>query len=347
MLADLVDVVIGVDTHLDTHALAVVGARTGEVLHEFSAQAGPAGYRHALAHVQEMRLGARAWALEGCGAYGAGLARHLIGVGEQVIEVDRPGRTGRRGPKSDALDAVRAALLALARTHPAIPRGGDGREVLRVLMTARQGAVDTRRRAICQLKGLVVSAPDALRERLRHLTSTRLLGRCAALRPGATNDPVISATAMALRGTARRALEATSEARALERAIASQVRQMAPVLLAEPGVGPITAAQLLISWSHPGRLHSEAAFARLAGVAPIPASSGQVVRHRLDRGGDRTLNRALHTVILVRRRIDPATQQYVARRIHEGRSTREATRCLKRFLARHLFRVMEGLPGEP
>jgi transposase len=343
MLADPVDVVIGVDTHRDTHALAVVGARTGEVLSEFSISADPAGYRRAQAQLGREGFGARVWALEGCGSYGAGLARHLIGAGERVIEVDRPGRDRSRA-KSDALDAVRAGRSVLSRAHPAIPRADGGREVLRVLMAARGGAIDTRRRSICQLKGLVVSAPDALREPLRHLTPAGLLGRCAALRPGAHADPVIGATARALRGIARRALAATAEATEHERAIAEQVRQMAPALLAEPGVGPITGAQLLISFSHPGRLRSEAAFARLGGVAPIPASSGQVVRHRLDRGGDRQLNRALHTIVIVRRRTDPTTRDYLARRRSEGKSTREAIRCLKRFIARHLFRLMEGLP---
>jgi transposase len=115
-------------------------------------------------------------------------------------------------------------------------------------------------------------------------------------------------------------------------------------MLAERGVGPVTAAQLIISWSHQGRIRSEAAFARLGGVAPIPASSGQIVRHRLDRGGDRQLNRALHTIVLVRRQYDPATRAYLQRRLTEGKSTREATRCLKRYVARHLFRLMEGLP---
>ena len=345
MLAERVDVVIGVDTHRDTHALAVVGTRTGEVLHEFSVRADPVGYQRALESVSALGLGARCWALEGCGAYGAGLARHLIGLGEQVLEVDRPGRTGARsGAKSDALDAVRAARCALSRTHPTIPRADGAREVLRVLMAAREGAIDTRRRAICCLKGLVVSAPDCLREPLRHLTTTALLGRCAALRPGAHADPVISATARALWAIARRALAATKEAKEHERAIATQVAQIAPALLGEPGIGPITGAQLVISWSHPGRLRSEAAFARLGGVAPIPASSGQVVRHRLDRGGDRQLNRALHTIVLVRRRADPRTRDYIARRISEGKSPREATRCLKRYLARHLFRLLEAMP---
>jgi transposase len=157
----------------------------------------------------------------------------------------------------------------------------------------------------------------------------------------------MGATTFALRALAQRALAATSEAASHERALADQLRQIAPELLAERGVGPVTGAQLIISWSHPGRIRSEAAFARLAGVAPIPASSGQVVRHRLDRGGDRQLNRALHTIVLVRKRSDPATRAYLARRVGEGRSRREATRCLKRYLARHLFRLLEALPVAP
>lgn len=344
MVADPLDVVIGVDTHRDTHALAVLCSISGEILDQFSVPADPAGYRRAQRALERAGPGSRLWALEGCGSYGAGLARHLMRAGERVIEVDRPGRDRPRA-KSDALDAVRAARTALSGVHPALPRAEGEREMLRVLMAARSGAVATRRRAICQIKGLVVSAPDRFREPLRHLSVAGLLSRCAALRPAAYADPAQRATAMALRGTAHRARAATAEARRYEQAIAALLGQMAPALLAEQGVGPIVAAQLLISWSHPGRVRSEAAFARLGGVAPIPASSGRVVRHRLDRGGDRQLNRALHTIVLVRRRIDPLTRDYLARRLAEGKSTREAMRCLKRFVARHLFRLLEAMPA--
>jgi transposase len=343
MLAQRVEVVIGVDTHRDIHALAVLSACTGEVLRQFSISADPSGYATALAQMGRVGVGARAWALEGCGSYGAGLVRHLLGAGEQVVEVDRPGRAGRAGPKSDPIDAVRAARTALPRAHPAIPRADGAREVLRVLMAAREGAIDTRRRALCQLRALVVGAPDELREPPRDLTCTQLLGRCAALRARAHRDRVRGATAVALRAIARRALAATAEAKEHQRAIADQMALLAPALLEEPGVGPITGAQILISWSHPGRIRSEAAFARLGGVAPLEASSGRVVRHRLDRGGDRQLNRALHAIVLVRKRSDPRTQAYLARRISEGKSRREATRCLKRYLARHLFRLLEGM----
>jgi transposase len=145
-----------------------------------------------------------------------------------------------------------------------------------------------------------------------------------------------------LRTLARRSEAASAEADQLEREILAHVRALAPILLDEPGVGPIVAAQLLVAWSHSGRLRSEACFARLAGVAPLPASSGQTVRHRLSRGGDRQLNRALHTVILHRRQHDPATRDYIARRIAEGKSTRDAVRLLKRYLARHLYRLLQN-----
>jgi transposase len=345
MVADGLDVVIGVDTHRDEHALAVIDARTGEVLAEHLIAAAPAGYREACRLVGALGRAGCIWALEGSGGYGAGLRRHLLGAGQTVAEIDRPERRGERtAAKSDALDAVRAARTLLARARVAAPRGDGAREALRVLMIARQSAIETRTRAIRQIRAIVVAAPDAIRQPLRALSLGALLVRCAALRPGAHADQVISATASALRALARRALAAGMEAREHERALGAGVRAMAPDLLAERGVGPVTAAQLIISWSHQGRIRSEAAFARLGGVAPIPASSGQIVRHRLDRGGDRQLNRALHTIVLVRRQYDPATRAYLQRRLTEGKSTREATRCLKRYVARHLFRLMEGLP---
>lgn len=340
MLAQAVDVVIGVDTHRDAHACAVVGAHTGEVIAEFTVAADPAGYRAALSQVAALGCRERTWALEGCGSYGAGLRRHLADAGERVVEAGLPGPGVRA--KSDALDAVRAARSVLACPHPMLPRADGAREILRVLMLARDGAIDIRRRALCQLRAVIVSAPDGLREPLRRLPRQALVRRCAALRPRAHADPVMGASALALRVLARRILIVTAEARELERAIHEQVTQIAPALLGEPGVGPINAARLLLSWSHPGRIHSEAAFARLGGVAPIPASSGQVVRHRLNRGGDRQLNYALHAIILVRKRADPATRAYIERRLGEGKSRRDATRCLKRYLARHLFRLLEA-----
>ena len=189
---------------------------------------------------------------------------------------------------------------------------------------------------------MIVTAPTRLREELRGLSEGKLLDRCSRFRRSSSAGADELATRIVLRSLARRARAATVEADELEAEILAHVRALAPTLLDEPGVGPIVAAQLLVAWSHRGRLRSEACFARLAGVAPIPASSGQTTRHRLSRGGDRQLNRALHTIVLHRRQHDPATRDYIARRVAEGKSRRDATRLLKRYLARHLYRLLQS-----
>jgi transposase len=285
------------------------------------------------------------WAIEGSGSYGAGLARYLAGRGETVLELSRSPRAERRlRGKDDSLDAARTARAALASERLALPRAGERREALRLLLIARRSAVDVRREALSQLRGVIVTAPDPLREQLRSLPAGRLLERCSHLRRSSTARADELATRLVLRSLARRIEAATLEAAELERELLTHVRALAPRLLDEPGVGPIVAAQLIVAWSHRGRLHSEAAFARLAGVAPVPASSGQTMRHRLSRGGDRQLNRALHTVVLHRRQHDPATKDYIARRIAEGKSRRDATRLLKRYLARRLYRLLQQEP---
>jgi transposase len=346
MLADELDYVIGVDTHRDAHALAVVAAASGGVVVvEPSLSACPDGYRRLLALADAHAGGARAFAVEGTGSYGAGLARFLAGRGERVLEVERPTRKrGRRG-KSDVLDAVRAARGLLGEDKLAQPRAGGSRAALQALLRTREGALGARRAALCQLRALIVTAPVELREQLRALTPARLLKRCAKLRPGSSPDE--RGTRLALRLLAQRIQLLTAEERALKREISALVEQLAPQLLAEPGIGPISAAQVLVAWSHPGRLRSEAAFARLAGAPPIPASSGQLIRHRLDRGGDRQLNRALHTIIISRRKHHQPTIAYIERRQSEGKTPRDAIRCLKRFLARHLFKTLEAMPQTP
>jgi len=213
---------------------------------------------------------------------------------------------------------------------------------LRLLLLARRGAVDVRREALVQLRSVLVTAPDRLRGELRGLPAKRLLERCSRLRRARTATPDELAARLVLRSLAHRVEAASVEADQLEQEILAHVRALAPQLLAEAGVGPIVAAQLLVAWSHRGRVRSEAAFARLAGVAPLPASSGQTTRHRLSRGGDRQLNLALHTIVLHRRQHDPQTKDYIARRTAEGKSSREATRLLKRYLARHLFRLLQN-----
>jgi transposase len=342
MLADEVDYVIGVDTHRDQHTLAVVVAPTGAVLAQTVVRATGRGYAQALRLAESHAGGVRAWAIEGAGHYGAGLTRYLGDRGETVFEVGRHARTERRlRGKDDPLDAVRAARTGLAAETLALPRAGQRQEALRVLLLSRRSAVDVRRVALVQLRSVIVTAPEQLRDELRRLPVTKLIQRCSRFRRSGSRTPDELAIVLALRSLARRIEAATAEANELEREILKHVRALVPKLLDEPGVGPIVAAQLIVSWSHKDRVRSEAAFARLAGVAPLPASSGQTIRHRLSRGGDRQLNRALHTVILHRRQHDPATRDYITRRIAEGKSARDATRILKRYLARHLYRVMQ------
>jgi transposase len=329
MVADELDYVVGVDTHRDKHTLALVETATGAVLAQRTVASNGRGYAQALRFAQQQADAARLWAVEGAGHYGAGLARYLSERGETVLEVGRSPRGERRlRGKDDQLDAVRAARAALRSEPLPRPRSGERREALRLLLLARRSAVDVRREALVQLRSVIVTAPDRLREELRGLPVQRLLERCSRLRRSTTATPDEVAVRLVLRSLARRVEAATLEADELERELLAHVRVLAP--------------QLLVTWSHRGRVRSEAAFARLAGVAPLPASSGQTTRHRLSRGGDRQLNRALHTVVLHRRQHDPATQEYIARRIAEGKSRRDATRLLKRYLARQLYRLLQN-----
>jgi transposase len=341
MLADRLDYVVGVDPHRDSHTLAVVQVVSGAVVFEANVAADSDGYAQALKLVDQHATGRRAFAVEGTGSFGAGLTRFLAARGEEVLEVGRLRRERRSGGKTDALDAIRAARSVLAQSRPATPRASGEREALRALMAAREGAVNAKRAGLCQLRDLLITTPEPLRSELRPLTRARLLQRLAATRPERRQDPQLRGTLLALRFIARRVLQLTAEERELAREIEALTRKLAPQLLDQPGVGPLAAAQLVLSWSHKGRICSEAAFARLAGCAPIPASSGQTVRYRLDRSGDRRLNRALHMILVTRRRTHLPTIAYIERRIQEGKSRREATRCLKRYLARNLYRLLE------
>ncbi|HEV8529263.1 MAG TPA: IS110 family transposase [Actinomycetes bacterium] len=341
MLADSIDLVIGVDTHKATHTAALVGP-TGVVLDTLTCPTDRSGLDRLLRFGRRHPTDRRLWVLEGTGCYGAGLTEFLTTAGEAVAEIDRPRRPARRhGARSDPLDAVRAAREALGRDHLGVPRRRGEREALRVLLVTREAVAGERRRALNQLHALIVSAPDELRAGLRSLHGARLVRRCAGLRQIAGRTAEAAATVQVIRLTARRIGQATAMASELGVEIKMLVRAMAPQLLTEPGVGPLTAGWLLVAWSHAGRVRSEAAFAMLAGAAPIPASSGQTVRHRLNRSGDRILNRTLHTIVQSRLRHDPDTQAYAARRRAEGRTDREITRCLKRFVARGLYRTLE------
>jgi transposase len=343
MVADDVVFVIGVDTHADTHTLALVEAATGRTRCSFTVPASRRGYRQALSFARKRAPGSRAWALEGSGCYGLGLSRFLTAHSELVLEIERPRREGARGRlKSDQLDAERAARQLLAG-QGATPRLGSETQALRALLISRESAVLARSQALNELRALLVTAPPAIRERLQRLSRGALIDTCARLRAGRPGTER-AALALALRSLARRIRHLQADTHELEHELMLRLQTLAPILLTQPGIGPISAAQLLVAWSQPGRIRSEAAFARLAGTAPIPASTGKTIRHRLDRGGDRQLNRALHTIILNRQRLDPQTQAYITRRIAEGKTHREAVRCLKRYLARSLYRHLEAIP---
>jgi len=337
-LSEIVDVVIGVDTHVETHTAAVVDARTGAVLDEMTVPTTPEGYQD-LVDLADAHSPLRVWAIEGTGGHGAGLTRHLARGEEVVHELDRPERAKRRhGAKSDPLDAIRAAREALSRPLLGTPRSGGDRQAISVLLAARSSAVDAATVAQRQLFSLVIAAPEALRVKLRGKRLPEMVRVAARLRIHTGWDTETATTATTLRTLARRAQVLTAEARDLEKDLLALVKAWRPDLLAQPGIGPIVAATVLCAWSHPGRVHSEAAFAMLAGAAPIPANSGQVTtRYRLNRHGDRRLNRALHTIVITRTTCDPATRAYIERRTAQGKTRSEIRRCLKRYIARELF----------
>jgi len=343
ILAEQVDHVIGVDTHRDSHSAAIVDAVTGAVAIDRTVSADAFGHKRLLRFAKLHATGRRVWAIESSGSYGAGLTTFLLAHSEWVVEVERPVRPARRnGAKSDELDAIRAAREALTRDHLAQPRRRGDREAVRVLLVTRRGAMRARTKAINHLKALIVTSREELRHQLRRHDTDELVARCARLRTLTSHSAEHRATVIALRHTARRVLMLEAEANDLETEIEQLIKANVPWLLDEIGVGPISAAQLFCSWSHPGRLRSDAAFSMLGGAAPIPASSGQTIRYRLNRGGDRQLNCALHTIVLTRLKHDPATRAYAAKRAAEGKTPREIKRCLKRYVARHLFRLLEA-----
>ncbi|MGP4977964.1 IS110 family transposase [Brachybacterium tyrofermentans] len=344
-LTDIAEIVIGVDTHVDTHTAAIVETTTGGVRAEITVPTTPAGYQELLDLADE-HSPLRAWAIEGTGGHGAGLTHLLEREGEVVIELDRPQRAKRRnGAKSDPLDAIRAAREAMARPHHGTPRTGQERQALSVLLAARRSAVTAATAAQRQLFSLTIAAPERLRAKLRDRKLPEMVEIAARFRIQTGWDVETRTTAQVLRDLARRAQALQDEADEHEKQIRAIVRSWRADLLTETGIGPIVAATVLCAWSHSGRVRDEAAFAMLAGVAPLPANSGKVTtRYRLNRYGDRQLNRALHTITLSRQRYDQATKDYTARRTSEGKTPREIRRCLKRYIARDLYRRLENPP---
>ncbi|WP_328347956.1 IS110 family transposase [Micromonospora sp. NBC_00421] len=338
----MIEVAGGVDTHLDTHTAAVID-QVGRVLGTQQFPATVAGYTALLAWMRGFgRLGRVG--IEGTGAYGAGLARRLRDEQVEVIEVDRPDRKTRRFQgKSDPIDAIQAAKAALAGDRTGIPKQRDGRvEALRNLRVARRSAVDQRADTQRQIKTLLVTAPDELRAQLPGLTVKQLITVCARMRldPADAAAPV-TAVKIALRSLARRHQQLSAETTDLDEVLDPLVAAINPGLLAANGVGTDVAGQLLVTaGENHERLASEAAFAMLCGVAPIPASSGKTTRHRLNRGGDRQANAVLYRVVLCRLRWDPHTREYMQRRTKEGLSKKEIIRCLKRYIARELYQLI-------
>lgn len=337
MARTALEVTVGVDTHRDCHVAAAVDG-TGRALGTIEVAADRDGYRRI-----ELFAGSFgtvvAFGIEGTGAYGAGLARHLAERGQTVFEVDRPDRKARRHQgKSDPVDALAAALAVVSGRATTTPKRRDGSvEALRALNVARRSATRSRTQATNQLRCLVTTAPERVREKLRSLTLTELVSTCAAFRVPST-DSTEDATRFALRTLARRFRALSEEIEELGTRIGAQVRTASPALLEIKGVGVQVAASLLSAvGDNPERLSTEASFAHLCGVAPIPASSGQRTRHRLNRGGDRQANNALWRIVMVRLSCDERTKAYVEKRTAEGRTKREIIRCLKRYVAREVY----------
>jgi transposase len=335
-------VVGGVDTHKDIHVASVVDEHD-KVLGSRSFATTRQGYKQMLAWMrsfgQLQRVG-----LEATGTYGAGLLRYLGKAGVEVLEVTAPDKADRRKRgKNDDLDAQNAAHAALTGKRTVTPKSRDGMiEALRVLKACRKTAVAARRVALQMIHNTIVCAPDDLRDQLRTLTRMELIRTLAAWRPDMTDfRSVPSAYRITLRSLARRYLELHDEIADLDSMISAIVDDLAPNLVARNSIGYESAAQLLLTaGDNSERLHSEASFAALCGVSPIPASSGKTTRHRLNRGGDRAANSALHIIAIGRLRTDPRTKAYVAKRTAEGHSKLEAIRCIKRYIAREVFSLI-------
>jgi len=333
-------VVIGADTHLDTIHVAAI-TDTGQLLGDKEFVTTPGGYDAALAWAQG--LGAVLIAgVEGTASYGVGLTRALQGAGIEVVEVSRPDRAARRRQgKSDPLDAYAAARTALAGDGLAVPKD-EQTSALGALLIARRGAVKARTAAINQIKSMLVTAPAELRERYRHhRTNTMLIGALARCLPTQHNDPTMMAVLIAAKALAHRVEFLEGQERELTTQLDALVVEHNRALRAAHGVGPDTAAQLIVTaGTNPHRLRSEAAFAALCGAAPVPASSGKITRHRLSRGGDRAANKALHRIAFVRMRSHQPTRDYVARQLANGRTKKEILRLLKRAIAREMFTLL-------
>ena len=345
MLAEVVDAVIGIDTHRDSHEVEIADA-AGRPITTMRIGNDSAGFAQLLAAIAELVPGQRVVAsVEGSRSYGVGLARALTVAGVRVVECEQPSRSRRRGKgKSDAIDAHLAVLAALRSdaARVAVPRADGDRTALRILLVAREEITVTRTAQTNRLRALLLAGDDtdrrAARSALTQKTLTALAGRelpAHATRNQAVRQAEIRRLALALGQSWHELKDNRAQLQAI-------VDDIAPGLTGRYGVGPISAAQAIVSFSHPGRCRNEAAFAALSGTNPIPASSGKTIRHRLNRGGDRTLNRAIHTIALTRTRHYARTRAYIDRRTTAGKTPREIQRCLKRYIAHELYRTLNA-----
>jgi transposase len=338
-------ITLGADTHKDIH-VAVALDGLGRRLGTLSVPAIPAGYENLVNWARGFGPLERA-GVEGTGSFGAGLTRFLQEAeGTKVFEVIRPKRRDQyRSGKSDPIDAEAAARSVLAGTAIGQPKDADGEvEMIRTLRITRRSALKARAQAANQIQALLVTAPEGLKSELCELSTARLIEKASRLRPGATLSDVEAATKFALRSVARRYQHLSKEISEPDEQLNRLVSEVAPQLVAVEGIGTDTAASLLIAaGDNPERLKNEAAFAHLCGAAPIPASSGKTVRHRLNRHGDRDANRALYVIAICRMSCDKRTRAYVERRTKEGKSKKEIIRCLKRYIAREVYRILASL----
>jgi len=332
----------GVDTHLDFHVAAAIDSNGG-VLGVETFDTTTHGYRELVAWLAGFG-NVSLIGVEGTGSYGAGLTRHLVGKGIAVVEVDRPNRQARhRAGKSDSVDAIAAARAALTGTATGTPKSRTGNiEAIRVLTVARRSAGDEWISIINQMRHLVFCAPDDIRARFLDLSPIKLARTTAALRPRRSSGDVVRFTTLStLRELGQRALFVRDQKERLNVEMRPLIKEFAPALLEIKGVGYDVAARLLVAaGDNPHRIRSEAAWAHLCGVAPIPASSGKNQRHRLNRGGNRQANAAIYRIMLTRMSSDERTRTYIARRTTEGKTMGEIARMLKRYIAREVYKTL-------
>lgn len=346
---DAVEAVLGVDTHRDFHVAAVL-AMTGRTLGIERFPAAVSGYQQL--HAWATQLGdIRRAGVESSGNYGAALSRYLLSQGLEVFDAPGPGRAARRRrSKSDRGDAEAAARAVLGgRAHSPVKSGSGPAEIARLYLVAKDSAVKAQRQATNQLKATLVTADPTLREELATLSRRALVRACLELSEGDENtDPVVRATRFTLRVLAERIEQLRAQARVLEGRLSDLVRCHHPRLIDAVGIGPHSAAVLLTAMGDSSdRLRGEASFAALCGASPVEYSSGNRQRRRLNRGGNRQANAALHRIVLSRLRWDARTQAYYERRVMEGKTRREVIRCLKRYVAREVYRLVQQDRRDP